>query len=512
MPSEASSTLDDPSANDFRTDSPSIELFDALLSPHTPGGSLSTIYTAGDFEAPENVVRSARQNQALIQAGNPPSRLSQRIGLYLILINIGAFTLLLGCISALTFLWFGDRSNDRWRLIMVDGWVGQAITLSTLAIRLSVAAQAGAATAMLASISMESSRHGGVTLVDAPALSLVRYTNSGPVMTFPTFFRNARSVGRRVLPCVAASLALTTLISQFTSTLLLWDVRSGVLPGLPQSENITTGITMKAFTNRFATSFRKYQNYWTSSAVYPMYAEWNELVVSPTSIVDTGPTIRALLPINSESDRSMLKDFSGMASVFDARVACVRPVISNWSFVEKGDPVYTGSSYSYGNAALKGFIRPSDPSSELEKVLRYNENHPDIPFECFVDDLSAAGTAIKICGLPTSAGGLINSLDPTTNSTLTYKLGYYPENPVLANYPTKWSASSPSSNETWMVDLGHAFLVLQTAPSSIGLGFESNRDLIKFVLQDRDHWVDFIDPAGTKANGKLSVTLCYDAM
>lgn len=111
----------------------------------------------------------------------------RRVGWYLLLCNIGSMILLLGAISALSFLWFGDDSNKTWTKLMVDGWVGQAITLCTLAIRLAVATQASTAVAMLATISLESKRRGGVLLADAPAISLARYVNTGPLASIPTF-------------------------------------------------------------------------------------------------------------------------------------------------------------------------------------------------------------------------------------------------------------------------------------------------------------------------------------
>jgi hypothetical protein len=91
---------------------------------------------------------------------------------------------------------------------------------------------------------------------------------------------------------------------------------------------------MDTFTHRFGLSARTAQNYWTSSPRnYPVYAEGKGFVLSsPKSISDTAATIHGFSPYTSESERTMLKDFSGVTAAFDARVACVRPVISDWSF------------------------------------------------------------------------------------------------------------------------------------------------------------------------------------
>lgn len=144
----------------------------------------------------------------------------RRVGWYLLLCNIGSMILLLGALSALSFLWFGDNNNKTWTNLMIHGWIGQSVTLCTLAIRLAVATQASTAVAMLAAISLESKRRGGVPLADAPAISLARYVNTGPMASFPAF-RNNVSWSNFGTIFLMVLLSVCILTSQFTSTLLM---------------------------------------------------------------------------------------------------------------------------------------------------------------------------------------------------------------------------------------------------------------------------------------------------
>lgn len=136
--------------------------------------------------------------------------------------------LLLGALSALSFLWFGDDSSKTWTKLIVNGWIGQAVTLYTLTIRLVVATQASTAVAMLATITLESKRRGGVFLADAAAISLARYVNTGPLASIPRFWNYSTWFNLGIFPLMVL-LAICTLVSQFTSTLLLWDVRTGIV-------------------------------------------------------------------------------------------------------------------------------------------------------------------------------------------------------------------------------------------------------------------------------------------
>ncbi|KAF2137425.1 uncharacterized protein K452DRAFT_110925 [Aplosporella prunicola CBS 121167] len=135
----------------------------------------------------ENVLRT---ETLPVKAASKPNNF-QRFGIELVITNIIAVVLLLGAFSALTFLWFGGDANVNWRKVMLNGWIGQAVTLSTIAIRLAVSIQAGTAVAMLASTSLEPTRN-GVLLRQAASLSLMRNTNTGPITSLWPFWKDFR--------------------------------------------------------------------------------------------------------------------------------------------------------------------------------------------------------------------------------------------------------------------------------------------------------------------------------
>lgn len=389
---------------------------------------------------------------------------TKRLGWYLLLTNIGGLVLLLGAISALSFLWFGDENNIRWRHIMINGWLGQAVTLSTLAIRLAVTTQASTAVAMLAAISLESIRSTGAPLAAIPPLSLSRYINTGPITSVPAFWSSSRLLKSGfVLPSITL-LATCALTAQFTSTILFWDVRSGIAHGFPHTTNPPVGMDMAAYINRFWRYIDKGQNYWMSSPqTFLTFAEWNtKPSVHSNLSVDTGPTIRAFLLINSQADRSMVIDYHGDAAVFDARVACVRPTFNDWTFTKPIDGHNIPLEY------FTGFARPRELTDEIAHALRYNSSGPGIPFRCRYDDMDIhADPMFKICLLDYSAGGLINILDHSSNTSLHH---FFNNETASGMYATEtdvaWVARSNDSTTEWPVEMGHTFLLFHSKGNS----------------------------------------------
>ncbi|KAF4311138.1 hypothetical protein GTA08_BOTSDO13421 [Botryosphaeria dothidea] len=394
--------------------------------------------------------------------------------------NVFAWILLLAAVAAISFLWFGGDANSNWRRVMIEGWIGRAVTLSSLAIRLAVVTQAGAAVAMLASISIEAKS--GVALLEVPALSIARYTNTGPIMSTVTFWRN------RNVPIflAVAFLACTTLASQFTSTLLLWDVRSGSVLGFPTQKNLAVGIGLEDFIDDFSKLLVISPNYFTSPPTdFPTFAEWSEEPATlPEHISDTGATVRALLPIVNENDRAGVMDYNGTASLFDARVVCMRPNFTNWKFT-MGEKNARGNYVPYG---FKGNLALSDDIPEsVAEVLRVNGT---TPFHCTLDELVTleGGRAFKVC-VPSSsvaAGGLTSRIDPTQNNTLDYRY----KDPFTSS--SGWGAAINGSKRGWEIDVGHMVLLFDAeAPvnaTNLASLIESFPD---FVAEGSGVWMDY---------------------
>ncbi|KAK7734629.1 hypothetical protein SLS57_000326 [Botryosphaeria dothidea] len=350
--------------------------------------------------------------------------------------------------SVLAFLWFGSDEGGAWRYIMIHGWLGQVVTLSTLIIRLAVATQASTAISMLASICLESKCLNGVALKDAPALSVSCYVNLGPLTTLAPFRSNLLRKPHARISILIFGITLTTLLSQFTSTLLLWDVRPGSALSFSTTEEIFVGFSMQNYLERFSDILTRSQNYWLASPQeYPAFAEFSEPAeITSPAVDDTGPSIRAFLPLGLEKHRTALAHYSGPASVLDTRVACVRPDMPYWDFSRPREKHFLAgvvrSSQVPGLAASDPRLQalasaldkplkitrlrlqaaccePCQVPEELGQALHINTTEPGIPFNCSLENLQAQNDpTFVVCGLPYGAGGLISSVDPKQNRTL----------------------------------------------------------------------------------------------
>ncbi|KAL9596021.1 MAG: hypothetical protein Q9219_006072 [cf. Caloplaca sp. 3 TL-2023] len=126
-------------------------------------------------------------------------------------------------------------------------------------------------------------------------------------------------------------LVIVSLLTEFTSTALLSDLKQSLLPAHPSSSTITTNFV---YDENGTIPYLSRGTVWTKKPpFYPTFAEYHEDPPDqPEDRVDTGLTLRAFLPIQSQQERSMLRDFSGRATVLDSRVQCIRPQLT----LEKG--------------------------------------------------------------------------------------------------------------------------------------------------------------------------------
>jgi hypothetical protein len=158
----------------------------------------------------------------------PPFR---RMSWYIYAINGLSSIILLSTYSFLTFLWFSSDVNQTWRKIANQDWITQATTLSSALIRLATGIQATMASCMLASLAIE---QGEVPLRDLANMSIMR-SNSSPLTLCWPLLHAAVSRGRMVkrfkLPFLATLLLLSSLALQFTSTILVTDIRTGLILG-----------------------------------------------------------------------------------------------------------------------------------------------------------------------------------------------------------------------------------------------------------------------------------------
>ncbi|KAI1736106.1 hypothetical protein F4680DRAFT_433363 [Xylaria scruposa] len=419
-----------------------------------------------------------------------------RLGTFIVVSNILALIGLFISIGFVSWLWLGDEEDTQRRRLILDEYVEIAVTLSSILIRVSVTTQATTVVAMLAALALESSGCGSVRLRDAPAMSIARYSNSGPLSALLLFWNALKH--RCNWPLGLALLTTyTSVASQFTSTLLLKDLNNGPIANLPQSMSNAVGFGFDTWYEKNMTVLLKQgRDYWTSSPTsFPNFAEWSEDPVEELdSVRDTGPSLRAFLPIGSPETRTSLQTYDGPADVFDTRVFCSRPVVD---FDEPGVP--------RSNGPVSGKLVHGNLTDEMAKLLRLPDDRTS-RFNISFDNLRPGN--FMFVQLDTTTGGMVSSLDPMNNSTtfetLNIGYGWFAENPLSG-------PNNPSG--AWHVELGHMFLFLARPYVPDGPPGDSdylNSPDLNFVVEN-SAWLEY--PGGeTDRPDAYKLTVCYDAL
>ncbi len=277
-------------------------------------------------EPPETAILQAHNQQS-------DSTLPRRLGLWSVSVLIAGTILILGVVGFLIFLWSDPRENTVWRRIVIASWMTRSITLSGLAIRGAVSAQAAVMTSMLAAIALSRAE---VLLPDLAAVSITRYAASGPqnlLLSLSGAFYRRKGITVWLL---AAILSVTTASLQFTSTILLSDLSVRMIHDIPVTALVNAAWNSSVFRDfDFApgTSSLLLRN----PTIYPTFAEYRENPYYDNYIYDTGPSFRGLLPIQATTSRGVLRNYSGPATVLDTRTICVKPQVlgyPNISFID----------------------------------------------------------------------------------------------------------------------------------------------------------------------------------
>jgi hypothetical protein len=172
---------------------------------------------------------------------------------------------------------------------------------------------------MIASIALE---RRGVPMDQAAQVSIARFSNTGPEAFFMLLL--ARESMEWLLRMLMALLIITSLASQFTSTLLLSDMVSG--PVISFAENMTTSYDKPYLTYADA----DYNN----PTQFETFAEYSEDGANTEGVDDTGIVLRAFLPIAQQQIRQSLHRYEGLSYIYDAHVLCVRPVFEELRFCD----------------------------------------------------------------------------------------------------------------------------------------------------------------------------------
>lgn len=99
-------------------------------------------------------------------------------------------------------------------------------------------------------------------------------------------------------------------------------MRTTLVRGFSSVNETRAEFSLQDFVDNVPASLSKSQNYWEPPPRgFVPFAEWTERPDSlPDFVVDTGPSARALLPLDAQ--HSAIANYEGAATVFESRVAC----------------------------------------------------------------------------------------------------------------------------------------------------------------------------------------------
>lgn len=311
----------------------------------------------------------------------------QRLGSRSILALLASTLAVLAMCAFLMFLWFSDSKNQTWKHIMVEGWATRCVAVTALVVRTCVDLQAAFACAVLASLLLESTP--GIHVYETASISNIRTGSTGPWTlarcVFEEFWRStARSRQNHRVYAMATFLLITTSVLQFSSTLLLSDLKLGPMIGARTASEVRPGLSYPIeYPERIARD-----SAWTTNP--PNYATFGEYHERPSEtvegMVDTGMLLRAFLPYSSPGLRQSLATYTGNALTVDARVACQAPTITD--FQGKGL-----------NSQMAGVVSPSMNATMLQSII-------PTPFNCTVAGVGQT----TICQLGRSGDDFMGSL------------------------------------------------------------------------------------------------------
>ncbi|KAF8247326.1 hypothetical protein K440DRAFT_661521 [Wilcoxina mikolae CBS 423.85] len=272
--------------------------------------------------------------------------------------------LALGAASSLWFWSLNDNPASLRSRIALAGWTASAIAICSAFLRACIAVQLGTCCMMVASLAFEKNC---VLLQDAAAMSIYRYAANAPYPMVLPVLRGTRISKHFFGISLLVLLSNLTILSQFISTILLSDTGPDSIAG--RLENVSLAYRPNSpccASPTFPTLAQK-------PVEFPLFAERAAKYFSISSnstgpgISDTGPTLRALLPL-LPVNRSSLLSYHGKAAMIDSHVLCVSPTPKQiWD---------DGLSIS-GNLTAP-FLREALASGQLEDRGSFGRNETNI--------------------------------------------------------------------------------------------------------------------------------------
>ncbi|KAH7069853.1 hypothetical protein BKA63DRAFT_519672 [Paraphoma chrysanthemicola] len=313
---------------------------------------------------------------------------ASRLGKFQLTLLVCSYIICFICLAFLTFLWAADTKNATWLRIVLSGWATRSVTITSLILRWTTAVQAMICTSMLAAILLQA---GTVRLQTAAAMSIMRYDNTGPWTLLAV--RGARwHHGSFHLGMLALLLCFTTLLLQFSSTVLLSQVGINSLPVASSIDRTYYGFNVSG-QGAYLGDSSSISFIHNTPIEYPAFAEWTLNASSSDSsttgwrsgfapytgpgIMDTGTVMRAFLPVRDANERSLMTEYHGFGTVVDTRVVCLKPKFKDIVFS-------TGKGYR--------LVGQADVDSKPEGLIQDPEypggDYVSVSFDCSFSAIS----------------------------------------------------------------------------------------------------------------------------
>ncbi|KAI9859413.1 MAG: Mitochondrial outer membrane protein iml2 [Trichoglossum hirsutum] len=456
-------------------------------SPSLHGTSPITNKSSSTFLEMQHVTQgSGNLANGQQTATAPVYSAAEKLGWQATGILIGGTIGILASVMFLTFVWFSSSNNKTWRRVAVANWFTRVVTISALILRAAASFQAALATSMLACLAMENAQ---VLLFDAISVSVMRSIWPAPysftwvmLKAFGKSPQRWRLWRKMVVPGLGVLLVTTTLLIQFSSTVLLSDLSTQMIVG-----NTNTTSRATNFRSSGGSRINPTMTSWSATSfAYPSFAEYREPPdIDQIGIKDTGMTLRAFLPYPDALSRTQLHTYSGKATVLDARVICMRP-----QFMDEALAVIGGDTIVFTGRVAPTFNNYSQVSNMgLENGTKFACIQP--PFR---------GWPISLCQLDQSnnhwPGQLVSPFRPPSAARQYEKNG----NP---RFGTAYMAMNISDGS--YPDLRKVF----NAGENIA-GRPEVPPVRPVSYSENGEWQDLVF-SGDSTSVRISVTICYSS-
>jgi hypothetical protein len=275
----------------------------------------------------------------------------------------------IGIIAAMTVLislWeFGNRPTTEahigfWSKFVVDGWATRTTTISCAILRICLAAQSFTCCYMVASLVLEYDQVAKGN--DTKLMTIYQSVNAGPNDIMMLLLKRFSFERNQIGLAVAALMALSILVSQMFSTILISDMNNIIIPGNNLSTKVLydqdVSYPLKSSLETFPSEYPLFAEHATS----PFFVKGNQ---SSPGLSDSGGVVRAFFPLKSP-ERQSISSYSGPASVAELHYICFPPEMSHHNATYTVDPDYLPPWYKL---LLTGRLKFPSQLNEYTKLL-----------------------------------------------------------------------------------------------------------------------------------------------